>query len=328
MILAISLLILSAVLIYLSSEYFVNSIEWLGHHLNISQHATGSILAAIGTALPETTVTFIALICANSPAEQNIGIGSALGGPMILSTLAFSIVGLSLLLKSTNEPVLSLSRNLRLSYNQLWFILVFFTQLALSFVQFPYKYLFGLGFFLIYMFYLRLEMKGSDEPEQLDFKEPLKFDPTAKIPNSKRIYLQTTLSIIVMFVSSNIFVEQLQILAPMLGLSPQLIGLLLSPIATELPEILNAVIWIRQGKKNLALANISGSMMVQTTVPTGFGILLTTWDLDRYSLLSSILTLMAGVSLFWLLRTNKITPKNLMLLGGYYLIFIALSFCN
>ena len=37
-------------------------------------------------------------------------------------------------------------------------------------------------------------------------------------------------------------------LAPALGLPPQLLALLLSPIATELPEILNAVIWVRQGK--------------------------------------------------------------------------------
>lgn len=326
MILALSLLIFSAIFIYLSSEYFVNAIEWLGYHLRISQHATGSILAALGTALPETTVTFIALVCANTPAEQNIGIGSALGGPMILSTLAFAIVGINLLWSSGTSPKISLSTNLRLSYNQLWFILIFSTQLILSFIHFSYKNFFGLGFFLVYFFYLRLEMKGSDEPEQLDFKEPLKFHRHAKIPNAKLVYLQTLLSIIVVFVSSNLFVEQLQILSPILGVSPQLIGLLLSPIATELPEILNAVIWVRQGKKSLALANISGSMMVQTTLPTGLGILLTSWDLDKYALISSVLTLLAGLSLFCLLRTNRITPKNLILLGVYYLIFIVVSF--
>jgi len=45
-----------------------------------------------------------------------------------------------------------------------------------------------------------------------------------------------------------------------------LLALLLSPIATELPETLNAIIWVRQGKHRLALANISGAMMIQATV--------------------------------------------------------------
>lgn len=31
---------------------------------------------------------------------------------------------------------------------------------------------------------------------------------------------------------------------------------ILSPVATEMPETINALIWVRQGKERLALANI------------------------------------------------------------------------
>jgi cation:H+ antiporter len=58
------------------------------------------------------------------------------------------------------------------------------------------------------------------------------------------------------------------------------VALLLSPIATELPEILNAIIWVRAGKTQLAPANISGGMMIQATVPSGIGILFTPWKFD------------------------------------------------
>jgi Ca2+/Na+ antiporter len=67
----------------------------------------------------------------------------------------------------------------------------------------------------------------------------------------------------VIFVSSQIFVHQLDAIGPMLGLSSAITALLLSPIATELPETMNAIIWVRQGKIQLALANISGAMMIQ-----------------------------------------------------------------
>ncbi len=44
--------------------------------------------------------------------------------------------------------------------------------------------------------------------------------------------------------------------------------LLVAPIATELPEKFNAVIWIRQGKDTLAMGNITGAMVFQASIPT------------------------------------------------------------
>ena len=81
---------------YFSCELFVNGVEWLGCRLSVTQTATGTILAAFGTALPESVVTFVAVAFGHNPAEKDIGIGAALGGPLALSTLAFSAVMKSL----------------------------------------------------------------------------------------------------------------------------------------------------------------------------------------------------------------------------------------
>ena len=51
--------LLSAGAIYLACEYFVNGVEWFGQKLNLGATATGTILAAFGTALPESAVTFV-----------------------------------------------------------------------------------------------------------------------------------------------------------------------------------------------------------------------------------------------------------------------------
>jgi hypothetical protein len=45
----LTLFIGSAVVIYLSCEFFVNGVEWLGVRLRVSQTATGTILAAFGS---------------------------------------------------------------------------------------------------------------------------------------------------------------------------------------------------------------------------------------------------------------------------------------
>jgi cation:H+ antiporter len=109
----------------------------------------------------------------------------------------------------------------------------------------------------------------------------------------------------------------------MLGLSGAVTALLLSPVATELPEIMNAIIWVRQGKTQLALANISGAMMIQATVPSGLGLLFTDWRLDHALLWSGAITMAAIAYLLATMRANKLTPTRLAMSALLYLIFAA-----
>ncbi|HEX5263150.1 MAG TPA: sodium:calcium antiporter, partial [Phenylobacterium sp.] len=93
----IALLLGSAAVIYLACEVFVNGVEWVGRRLAVGEQATGSILAAFGTALPESVVTFVAVVFGASAAQKQIGVGAALGGPLVLSTVAYATVGIVLI---------------------------------------------------------------------------------------------------------------------------------------------------------------------------------------------------------------------------------------
>ena len=106
-----------------------------------------------------------------------------------------------------------------------------------------------------------------------------------------------------------------------MNLAPHIVALLLSPVATELPEVLNAFIWIRQGKEGLALANISGAMMIQATVPSGLGLLFTDWRLDHALLWSGAITMVAIAYLLTTIRKRKLTPTRLALSAVLYLLF-------
>ena len=65
------LFLLSAGAIYLACEYFVNGVEWFGQKLSLGATATGTVLAAFGTALPESAVTFVAVVFGKTP-EQSL----------------------------------------------------------------------------------------------------------------------------------------------------------------------------------------------------------------------------------------------------------------
>jgi cation:H+ antiporter len=133
--------------------------------------------------------------------------------------------------------------------------------------------------------------------------------------------VQTVVSLAIIFVASQLFVRQLDEVGPLLGLPASVTALLLSPIATELPETMNAVIWVRQGKTKLALANVSGSMMIQATIPSGLGILFTPWLFDRPLLVSGVVTMAAITYLLITLRSGRLSIGRLSAVAGFYVLF-------
>jgi cation:H+ antiporter len=319
------LLLACAVVIYLSSEFFTNGVEWLGRSLSVSETATGTILAAFGTALPESVVTFVAVAFGVGVASKQIGVGAALGGPLALSTIGYAVVGGCLLTLRRELPRTEEARAQfrRLGRDQTWFLAIFAGKIGLGLVAFAGKALLGWLFLAAYALYARVELKGGRAEEETPAPERLRLAPRSATPALAMILLQTVGALAVIFVASRLFVDQLERLGPMLNMRPQLIALLGSPIATELPELMNAVIWVRQGKYRLALANISGAMMIQATVPTAFGILFTPWRLDPPLIAGAIATAIAISILAVTFSRGFASRRLLAAMGAIYLGFIA-----
>jgi cation:H+ antiporter len=322
----LSLLLGSAVLIYLACEFFVNGVEWVGRKLAVGQKATGTILAAFGTALPESVVTFVAVAFGVTAADKDIGVGAAMGGPLVLGTIAYAVVGATLMICRRQLPVEGEARDLYagLSRDQAWFILISVVKLAVGVMAFAFKPWLGLLFLAAYAAYAWKEMSGGQEGIEDDL-EPLKLTPRLAVPPAWAAAVQTLAALGVIFVASRFFVSQLDALGPYLGLKPQLLSLLISPIATELPETLNAIIWIRQGKVRLALANISGAMMIQATVPTAFGLFFTPWMLDQALVLAGAITLLSVSVLFFAFWRGLISRTYLAWMSVFYVAFAVLT---
>ena len=95
--LTLGLLLVSAFVIYLACEYFVNGVEWVGRKLAVGQKATGTILAAFGTALPESVITLVAVAFGPTAADKYRR-WSCNGRPLVLGTIAYAVVGAALLI--------------------------------------------------------------------------------------------------------------------------------------------------------------------------------------------------------------------------------------
>jgi cation:H+ antiporter len=323
--LTILLFIGSAGAIYFACEYFVNGIEWLGRKLGVGETATGTILAAFGTALPESAVTFAAVAFGRNSAQKDIGIGAALGGPMVVGTISYAVVGLAMLwshrrLGRSTYAVECDSGRLR--HDQAWFLGIFAAKVALGLVIFKYKPLLGTLFLLAYAVYLKRELHGAQVVSE-GVLEPLKLRPKGD-PGLSWVVAQTSLALGIIAIASKVFVGQLEDIGLMAGMSPQLVALLLSPVATELPETMNALIWVRQGKERLALANISGAMMIQATIPTALGLYFTSWMFSPELIVSGLITMAAVAALLWIFSKKTVNARALIPLAGLYALFVAI----
>ena len=318
--------LLSAGAIYLACEYFVNGVEWFGQKLNLGATATGTILAAFGTALPESAVTFVAVILGRTPEQRDIGVGAALGGPLVLATIAYAVVGVALWLNRRRlQRADSMVRveHRRLARDQSWFLAIFVVKCTLGLVAFAFKPWLGVLFLAAYGLYVWRELKDDDTAPDEEVLEPLKLQPRSADPSLWWILAQTVLALLVIAFASHTFVKQIEAIGTALQLSPHLVALVLSPVATELPETMNALIWVRQGKERLALANISGAMMIQATIPSSLALFATPWLFDAPLMVAGVLTGVAVLYLWWLFRRGRVDARWLVPVGLLYGVFAA-----
>jgi cation:H+ antiporter len=325
MLLTVFLFLISAGAIYLACEYFVNGVEWFGRKLSLGATATGTVLAAFGTALPESAVTFVAVVFGKTPEARDIGVGAALGGPLVLATIAYAVVGFALYwnrARLKRADTLIRVDHKRLARDQGWFLGIFVVKVGLGLVAFAFKPWLGVLFLAAYGLYVWREMRDDDSaPEGEDELEPLKLRPGTLDPGMRWVAAQTIAALVVIAAASRIFVGQLEAIGEAFHLSPHIVALVLSPVATELPETVNALIWVRQGKERLALANISGAMMIQATIPSSLALFATPWLFDTPLIVAGVVTMIAVVSLWWMFQRGAVQARWLMPIGLLYGVF-------
>src|SRR6188768_1093046 len=100
----IGILVAAFVIILIGAELFTNGIEWFGRKLELAEGAVGSVLAAVGTALPETMIPIIAILFASGASSNEVGVGAILGAPFMLATLAMFVTGIAVLYQARRRP--------------------------------------------------------------------------------------------------------------------------------------------------------------------------------------------------------------------------------
>jgi len=153
------------VLILIAAEVFVNALEHLGEKLKISEGVTGSIFAAVGTALPETMVPLLAIFAGtqNVQVNQEIGVGAILGAPLMLSTLTMFLISLAVLKKRGMQGHFTPERS-GLKRDMNFFLVAFGLSCMALFIPHDsgqIRFLFSVIMVLIYFVYVMMTLRAS-----------------------------------------------------------------------------------------------------------------------------------------------------------------------
>jgi cation:H+ antiporter len=322
------LLAASFAVILTGAVVFTNAVEWLGHRLAMGEGATGSLLAAVGTAMPESLIPLVAIIAGNEGSDE-VAIGAIVGAPFLLATVAMFLVGVSALAYVRRRPggssldvhVPTLRRDLSV------FLLFFALGLCLGLgAPDGLKIAAAAVFVTGYAVYVRATLTGGGAVQAEETLNPLILARSGREdPAMRPIVVQFVVGLVAMVGGAHLFVEEVVAVAEALGLEVLVLSLILAPLATELPEKANSFFWIREGKDTLALGNITGAMVFQSMLPVSFGLVFTTWDLDRFGIASMALGLAGGaVALLALTRRQRFELPAILAWGALYGAFLVL----
>ena len=357
----IVLLVGSLAIILIAAELFTNGIEWVGHKLNLAEGAVGSVLAAVATAMPETLIPVIAILGpvilggTATEAAHAVGVGAILGAPFMLSTLAMFVTGIAVVIFSRRGRR---TTDMRVNTGVLGRDVAFFIvgyAIAIGTAFLPeeiawLKWVAAAALFVLYAVYVRLHFTDAAEesdPEDLAqlhitrvtsrrTAERLEVDHfpgphsvTGGEPGMGIVIAQVVLALGLIIAGAQVFVGAVEHLSEVVGLDPTILALIIAPIATELPEKFNSVLWVRNGKDTLAMGNITGAMVFQSCVPTVLGLLFTTWTFTPDSAIhfaSAGVAFVSTILIFGgMILRGRLTAWALLIGGPLYLVYIYMA---
>jgi cation:H+ antiporter len=326
-------LVAMLLVILMAAEIFTNALEHIGEKLKISDGVTGSIFAAVGTALPETLVPILALTAgtANIHVNEEIGVGAILGAPLMLSTLSTSLLAFAVFAKRGMGGEFFPERS-GLIRDLNFFLAAFaFATLAL-FIPHTLtlmRAMIALVLVLAYCIYIMLTLRASSslvkDGHGTEAEGPMLLCRIGLPNNMAVVLLQLILGLALLVAGAKGFIYGVETAAHILGISTLLLSLLIIPVATELPEKVNSIMWVRRRKDTLAFGNITGAMVFQGTLLPAIGVMMTPWEPRKEVLAGVVITLLAATWLRWAVSRGHIKVWQVLVNGVLYISYLAIA---
>ncbi|NNM96209.1 MAG: sodium:calcium antiporter [Candidatus Dormibacteraeota bacterium] len=284
----VAALFLAGLLLMLAAAaLFTNAVEWVAGEFGLGHALAGTVLAAIGTALPESIVPVVALIGGGRAAAAT-ATGAILGAPFMLATVGLGLTGVVCLISGRTHLLVPGPSSRAVLYA---FLGSYLLLIAGAFVPTPVRWADAALLAGLYALFVRRSLRDdrtSGESEETLLAARLLHRPGGGLALGAA---QLLVALVTLALASELFILALEGIAPVIRLSALVLALLLVPLATELPELVAGSLWVARGRDLLALGNVTGAMVFQATVPAIIGLCFTPWDPSGIGFLAAAVTI-------------------------------------
>ena len=306
---ALLFLVLGFVFLIKGADFFVDGSSAIAQRLRIPPLVIGMTIVAMGTSLPELSVSVAASVSGNNSLSVSNVVGSNMFNLLV-------ILGVSALISNV-----AVSQDvLRRDYP--FFVLCMVLLLALGAIGMEISRIDGLIFLAVFAVFLygmvRASLKarqgetssGQDEAGSDGAKEPM------GIPLSVVCIVGGAVAI---KLGGDWVVDSAVVIARTFGASETLIGLTIVALGTSLPEFVTSLIAAGKGELDMAIGNVVGSNIFNVLLILGVAGSISSIAVQRENVID-IVILLTFCLLVWLFCVTKKTinrAEGLVMLALY-----------
>jgi len=274
------------------ADIIIEQSERIALKFDIPEFIIGATLIALGTSLPEMAAS----IAASYGGKYDIAISNVIGSNTLNITLVLAAV--FLIAKNINP-----SRDF-FARDSTWALIpvLLFVLMILDGVISRFDAILLLLLMGAYLLFLLQDAKNVPESEVQALDESsFSWTKTAPI-----ILVGFTLVIL----GAHFTIDSASNIAKSFGISEWIIGIMMVSLGTSMPELVVSVTAALKGKVDMAIGNIIGSNMANTTMVLGAAALVNPLPIDPSNYIFDIATMIVATLILVFITANKLYNKS------------------
>ena len=299
--LALGAVVAGVVLLVVSADRFVTGAAETSRTLGLPPLLIGMLVIGFGSSMPEMVISGFSAAGGN----PGLALGNAMGS---------NIANIALILGATAliSPITVRSRVIKLELPLLVLISLLFAGLILHDGALSrgdgYLLLAAFAAALGWSLYLGIR-SGKDS-----FGDMVEQEITAT-PLARSLTM-TVVGLVVLVASSRLLVWGGVEIAKMFGVNDLIIGLTIVAVGTSLPELASSIAAVRKNEHELALGNVIGSNMFNTSIVIGISALISPAELDPGSIIRDLPVMISLTAVLFLTCYGGLNPASGRLARG------------
>lgn len=239
----------ACIVLAISAEFLVKGLTKVSYYLRLTEFVVGFMIVAVATSIPEL---FIGITSALNKYPV-LSLGNVIGANIIDLTLVIGIASI-------------LRRGIRVEtkavkVDTLYMFIIMLLPIILMFFDHEISRLDGCILLVAFFLYI-FRLLGQEKR----FRETIDHIPRKEFFTNVAI---SAISLVLLFLSANMAVKSATSLAVDLSIEPILIGLFILSIGSTLPELTFESTAILERHKYMALGDLIGSIVVNSTLVLG-----------------------------------------------------------